>query len=215
MHHRIDVEVAPKETPSDFLARCDRKDRLYEMFHFERGRPGVWPAHLQPIGFGDHEVESFEDWWLRHQDELSHLPPELCEQWIYKHWFQSSFAFLPLNTLTCETIEMTAAEILTQVHRELAVNLDPEFDLRVLGEPRMGRVHPTGAAFAELNTWDYPIVVLRTPSGFRGFDIEDAAIRLVLVEGHQRHRYLNALNHFGNAPNGPHKLLAISSPLVR
>lgn len=174
----------------------------------------VWPNRLQPIGYGGHEVESFDDWWTRHQAELSHLPSQLCEQWIYKHWSQTSFDFLPIETLVCEEIEMTASDILRQVHRELAVELDPEHDLRVLGRERMGPIHPTGAAFAENNTWDYPIIVLRTPSGFRGFDVEDPSIRLVLVEGHQRHKYLNALHHFGNAPVGPHKLFAVSSPAV-
>jgi hypothetical protein len=39
-------------------------------------------------------------------------------------------------------------------------------------------------------------------------------VRYVIVEGHQRHRYLNALHELGMPPAGPHEVIVISSPIV-
>jgi hypothetical protein len=139
----------------------------------------------------------------------------LCEQWIYKYWCRAQFSFLPLETLTCEDIEMTASEILEQVHREFGVTPTPDHDRNLFENRKLfGGLHPTAQAFADLNTWDYPIVLLKTPHGIKSYNVEQPHTRLVLVEGHQRHRYLYALNHFDDAPPGPHKVYVLSSPIT-
>lgn len=184
------------------------------MFDFTQELAAVWPERLAPVGEGTFDKEPFGDWWQRNYDELKHLQPELCEQWVYRHWKNSSFTFIPLDSLRCEELKMSTDEVLQRVHRELAGPLSPEFDRRVFEEPPLGGLHPTAQAFAELGTWDYPIVTLRTPNGFAGYTVQKHDIELVLVEGHQRHRYLSALQHFGDSPAGPHRVFAVSSPVV-
>lgn len=34
----------------------------------------VWPEHLKPTGYGEFQVESFETWLGKHQEELEHMP---------------------------------------------------------------------------------------------------------------------------------------------
>ena len=56
--------------------------------------------------------------------------------------------------------------------------------------------HPTARAL-DLGAWDYPIIVLETPSGIRNRREDLPDVRLMLVEGHQRHRYLAARHRLG------------------
>ena len=184
------------------------------MFAILPERPPIWPDHLKPEGEGGHDKEPFETWWERHQFELGHLPSELCEQWVYRHWHNSRFAFLPLGTLSCQETALPAASIIEDVHREYGVESNPEHDRKLFERGPFGEPHPTARAFMERGTWDFPIVALRTPTGFQGFKSASENTRLVLIEGHQRHRYLCALTHYGEAPKGPHRVFIIRSPMV-
>jgi hypothetical protein len=71
-------------------------------FDLDLAREPVWPIELRPIGEETAHKEPFRDWWQRHSYRLSHLPPDLAEQWIHRHWLNSPFAFLPLDDLLCE-----------------------------------------------------------------------------------------------------------------
>lgn len=55
------------------------------------------------------------------------------------------------------------------------------------------------------------MVLLSTPNGIVVGGQVLPQVRLVIVEGHQRHRYLNALHALGMAPSGPHEVLILSS----
>ncbi|MBI1236318.1 MAG: hypothetical protein GC188_06500 [Alphaproteobacteria bacterium] len=187
---------------------------IEDLFDFREFRDSVWPAHLVPVGEGEIEKEPFETWWLRNNAELANLASGICEQWIYRHWSHTQFNFLPLDSLRFEQIELSTDEILQSVHRELGCSLHPEFDRQVFERPIGGIPLQTARAFIETATWDFPIITLKTPNGFIGHQIASSEIKMVLVEGHQRHRYLNALHHFGDAPEGPHRVFSLSSPVV-
>jgi hypothetical protein len=148
--------------------------------------------------FGD--KEPFTTWWARNEDQVGHLHPQLAEQWVYRHWADTEFSFLPLDSLTWELHEMAGAEILLRIRREIAKRLDPEFDYEQLqGLGGFGKAQT--AEELDEGTWAYPIVALSTPTGWVTRDlmhphglIELPNERLMLLEGHQRHRYLNALH---------------------
>ncbi|MCY1083745.1 hypothetical protein [Archangium lansingense] len=72
--------------------------------------------------------------------------------------------------------------------------------------------HPTVAALLR-GTWDYPIVVLETPSGIRRREGPARGDRFLLIEGHQRTRYLNVLAHRG-VRTGPHQVFVLQSPIT-
>lgn len=108
---------------------------------------------------------------------------------------------------------MDGSEILSSVKRELAQQLDPEFDYESF-QGRYGDDKLQTAKALDTGTWDYPIVALSTPSGWRSLKGEFPSERLMLIEGHQRHRYLNALHYLNKAPNGPHDVFIVSSPMA-
>lgn len=186
------------------------------MFDLAPQRQCAWSEQLRAKGHDTSNKESFEDWRNRNSERLFGLPDLLCEQWIYRYWCRAQFSFLALDTLTCEETRMSTTEILDQIHREYGVTPDPARDIHVF-ENRIHEsgLHPTARAFANLNTWDYPIVVLRTPHGIKNRRMENDQIKLVLVEGHQRHRYLMALSHAQRAPEGPHSVYILESPIVK
>ncbi len=182
--------------------------------------PRVWPKHLQPLHDDSFHKEAFANWWERNQGEIGHLHPLLAEQWIYRHWRYTEFAFLPLGSLEWDLLEMTGNEILEKVRREISKQLDPDFDYEQFqGGDGWGKTET--ARDLDRGTWTYPIIALSTPSGWITQNAEhphDAVEltdeRLMLLEGHQRHRYLNALHHRGTPPAGPHQVFVVRSPVV-
>lgn len=173
----------------------------------------AWPERLNPWRGDANEQEPFPEWWERNRQDLHHLPAELCEQWIHRHWEYSPFAFLPLDTLTWEPRTFDGEELLASIHRACGGDLHPQFDYDTFQRRGGDDRHATAIAL-DSGTWDYPMVLLSTPNGIRSFRRELPAVRLVLVEGHQRHRYLNALHALGKPPCGPHQVYVLRSPLA-
>ena len=184
-------------------------------FDLDHVGPPAWPERLKPVGEGDgtFNKQTFSDWWQSHGAELSHLPADLCEQWIHRHWMHSPFTFLPLDTLEYRRLTWSGEEVLSRAYRAWGGELHPQFDYETFqrrgGEDR----HQTARAIDD-GTWDFPMVLLSTPNGVIDGGEERPQVRYVIVEGHQRHRYLNALHELGKAPAGPHEVLVISSPVV-
>jgi hypothetical protein len=184
------------------------------MFDFSQNLEAVWPIKLCPIGHDTWRKEKFNVWWERNYSQLSHLPAKLCEQWVFRHWYNSPFSFVPLDTLSCDLVELNVEDIIESIHRETGGSLNPEFDRSVFEKPRTGGTTPTAEAFKNNGTWDYPIIVLTTPNGLKGSKTLYPDARKLLVEGHQRHRYLNTLHYFEDAPHGPHSVFLLSSPVT-
>lgn len=183
------------------------------MLDFRRSRPSVWPEHLKPEGEGSIHKESFEPWWARHAPELAHIHPQLAEQWIHRHWGDTEFDFLPLETLAWELVTLSGEEILASVTREVARNLDPEFDYEQF-QGMQGFPKAQTAIELDEGSWRLPIVTLSTPSGWLARRGPLPGERLMLLEGHQRHRYLNALHALAMPPKGPHQMFIVQSPVV-
>lgn len=190
------------------------------MLDLRKVGPRVWRQHTQPIDDDTFHKEPFEHWWKRNIDEVGHLHPQLAEQWVYRHWRYTDFAFLPLETLEWEIVQMEGEEILERVRREISKQLDPEFDYEQF-QGQVGSDKTETARDLDSGTWTYPIVALWTPTGWVTRSSEHphdpvalADERLMLLEGHQRHRYLNALHHRGTPPAGPHQVFVVRSPAV-
>lgn len=176
----------------------------------------AWASDLRPIGEGTAEKESFESWWERCRSRLSHLPTDLAEQWVYRHWLHSPFAFLPLNTLRWERRTWDGATLLGSIFRAWGGGrdvLDPEFDYDAF-QGQGGNDRLATARALDSGTWDYPMILLSTPNGVVDLGMPYPDVRLVIVEGHQRHRYLNALHALGRPPVGPHETIMLHSPLI-
>lgn len=184
-------------------------------FDLDHVGPAAWPEHLKPRGEGDgtFNKQSFENWWQCHSAELAHLPPDLLEQWVHRHWMHSPFTFLPLDTLKCQRQSWSGEEVLGRVHRAWGGELHPQSDYDTF-QRQGGDTRLRTARSLDGGTWDFPMVVLSTPNGVIDGGELRAGVRFVILEGHQRHRYLNALHYLGRPPAGPHEVLVISSPIV-
>lgn len=184
------------------------------MFNFAKGYPRAWPDDLKPLGFETENQESFDDWWERHSERLANLHPLICEQWVYRHFPTSLGDFLPLEDLKWRRENIPAGELLASVYPEFSKKYDPEFDYEQLHGDLAFPKSSTAEAL-DTGTWDYPIIVLHTPKGIISSKGVMPEIRLVLIEGHQRYRYLNALYALGKKLNETHELfiLELTAPI--
>jgi len=173
----------------------------------------TWPPELAPLGEDSARKESFDSWWERNDAVLAHLPPDLAEQWIHRHWLHSPFRFLPLEKLTWERRIWDGESLLSAVYRAWGGPLSPQFDYKTFQRGGGSDRLPTAVAL-DGGTWDFPMVLLATPSGVIDLGVAHPDARLVIVEGHQRHRYLNALHALDRAPAGPHETIILHSPLI-
>ena len=170
----------------------------------------VWPKELMPIGIDGLTKESYEDWRTLVGDEIHHLHPEISEQWIYRHWTQSPLSFLAIPDLEWREEIWTPDQFLAEVRTWRGNEpLNPEFDYGVFHQ--FG-THPTAEAL-DNGAWDYAPIVLSTPEGFIDTIGEKVDARYLLVEGHQRRRYLNALVTRG-AKLPPQRVFVLSIPIV-
>jgi len=186
---------------------------MSEAFDLNIEREPAWSEKLRPHGEGSFEKEDFATWWNRNEQQLSHLPPDLCEQWVFRHWHYSPFAFLPLESLSYERKVWDGVTLLGSVYRAWGGKLDAQFDYETF-QRGGGEDRQQTAKAIDSGTWDYPMVLLATPHGIKEGGEYLSPVHHVIVEGHQRHRYMNALHARGIPPSGPHETIVITSPLV-
>jgi hypothetical protein len=170
----------------------------------------VWSGELKPVSEGELGKEPFNTWWTRHRGRLRNLHPEIAEQWIYRHWTYSHFSFLPLERLTWREEVWDSDKILSVVVRYGHDGCDyaPDFDYCTFRR-RGGADRLQTARALDAGTWDFAIVVLEAPDGFLDARRPLPDARYVLIEGHQRMRYLNALRTRNWRPLGPHRVFVL------
>lgn len=166
----------------------------------------IWLDNLKPRG-EDSEKESFEDWWKRNKSSLGHLHPQIAEQWPYRHWDHTSYRFIDLAELTWTKEIWPTQKIIDEVFI-WGWTLDPDHDYESFN--RFGETQ-TSKPMNATGTWDYPIIILKTPDGVHDGQEEKPEVRYLLIEGHSRFRYLNALLHRKGAAE-EHAVFVIESP---
>jgi hypothetical protein len=182
-------------------------------FKFCGDREIAWSHELMPRNYDSWDRETFASWRERNVAEVGHLPDRLSEQWVYRHWCHSPFKFLPLADLAFTSEAWSGDKILSNAFRLYGGELNAQFDYQTFQRKGGDDRHATAKALDQ-GTWDYPMILLSTPHGIIDFDTMHLGVRYVIVEGHQRHRYLNALHVLGKPPQGPHEVMIISSPMI-
>ncbi|SOR30299.1 protein of unknown function [Methylorubrum extorquens] len=168
-------------------------------------RSGVgFPEELTPFGDDGFDREPFSEWWTRHGSRFPNLDPRVVEQWIFRHNTLSEFCGLDFFSLKSRLEVWGTERILREIFCE--DGLDAESDYRVFN---INRPSATARPFAANGTWDYPIVVLETPNGFYDHRARHPDVRYLLIEGHKRRRYLNAMLARGEA-NAEHEIFILS-----
>lgn len=173
----------------------------------------AWPDELQPFRPNEYDKEPFQSWWNRCHTRLVHLPQAVCEQWIYRHWEETGYSFLPLEYLSCQLDQWETDRILASIgiwdeglitdegHKYCSAAWDYEVVREKGGEPL--------ETMEKAGTWNIPIIVLHSESGFDTFRGPRPDIHYWLIEGHKRIRCLNALVHYGNLADN-HQLYILS-----
>ena len=162
-----------------------------------------WPDTLRPIGEGDFEKEAFDEWWARNGSEFVNLHPQIVEQWVYRHWTYAHFKFLELRRLTWSEKQMSTVDFLNNVHLEYGGPADPDHDFRVFSSAFTGKKTATAENWED-GSWTIPPVVLSTPEGIISHEGRLPDVRMVIIEGSLRYRWLNAL-HAKGEKTGPHR----------
>lgn len=155
-----------------------------------------WDEKFEPLGFGTLNVENFPDWEERVGNQIGNLCPEIRQQWVHRHWTYSPLSFLPLESLSWREERWAPQRFIAEVKSWRGDEaLNPEHDFKVFANPG-GRKRPTAEALDQ-GEWDFAPPVLSTPGGFIDTLGNHVQAEYLLVEGHQRRRYLNALTERG------------------
>lgn len=169
-----------------------------------------FPPELTPVGEHTWEKEPFADWWGRCGPALSNLHALIAEQWIYRHFSYTSFSSLALNRLIWRLERWSAETIISGVLMP-GNDLYPQYDFEVFA----GRDQTdTGTPFLNSGTWDYPIITLCSSSGFATWEGDFPSARLLLIEGHQRMRMLNAMHALQKPLQTTHEVFVLELPDV-
>ncbi len=170
-----------------------------------QGRPSVWDAFLAPQG-GEDNKEPFKDWWGRNSRNLDYLHPQIAEQWIYRHWGMTHYAFLSLDNLQWRKESWPTGRILQELIKKNEALLPNEFEAESFQfqpwEPQLS-IYSKG-------TWDYPILVLESETGFAFGQQLIPDVYYWLIEGHRRFRCLNLVVQQGIACADEHEVFVIS-----
>lgn len=166
--------------------------------------PSTWCELLKPRGEGEGCKEEFGPWWSRNEKYLSNLDPLVAEQWIYRHWTGTPYRCIPLSPLTCKRERWSTDKILSKVGNQRKKYWDVQFDYTQLNS----HSNEPARSMNETGTWNYPIVILKTPNGVQSNEGVFRNVFYWLIEGHQRMRYLNAAQHF-RALNSEHEVFVL------
>ncbi|GLK81832.1 hypothetical protein [Methylopila turkensis] len=148
----------------------------------------IWPLSLKPQRYDTLHPEPADEWYERNRNAIGHLHPLIAGQWVHRHWHHSPYCSFPLDGLSW-TIEEWPNERLLNVHCPRCM-FDAAFDFETFNSYPD---NPTSEPMNRTGTWKIPIVILNTPAGVIDAQGPDPRSRHLLVEGHQRLRYLNAL----------------------
>lgn len=113
-------------------------------------------------GYGDFEVESFNDYYARWPDHLSSIPRSVVEDWVYRHWqdFKNHWAAMQPHQWGFERASFSNSEILSIDHIGTWISeLDAEGVEYVTGKPR-SRTKLAQHMLAN-GTFPVPIIVAR------------------------------------------------------
>ena len=139
----------------------------------------AWSPQLRPSGEGTFDKETFDQWWRKAKPFIPHLHPQIAEQWIYKHWTNSPYCYLPLQNLDwrCEKWKTDAIFRDIFVRPSFGPN-QPESDFKFFADRNYSGREPW-KTIRSTGSWNYPIVVILTPDGLRSEGV--ASFRALLL----------------------------------
>ena len=165
-------------------------------------KPSNWTIYPPVIGYGEEDVETFDDYFARWPANLSSIPKDVIRDWIYRHWgeFNHHWSHLHPHTWSYELEQFSNDEILSIDHiSNWMANLDAEGIEYVSDTPRS----KTDLAQYMLNNGTFPIPILVAKNAGHviyphggGEHMKDP---LQLIEGHSRLACIRGMIHSNHA----------------
>ena len=170
----------------------------------------AWSPQLRPSGEGTFDKETFDQWWRKAKPFIPHLHPQIAEQWIYKHWTNSPYCYLPLQNLDWRCEEWKTDAIFRDIFVRPSFGPNqPESDFKFFTDGNYSGREPW-KTIRSTGSWNYPIVVILTPDGLRSEGVHHS-VPYCLIEGHQRQRFLQAWHQHGSSPAAERHLVFVLS----
>lgn len=155
----------------------------------------MWPRSIAPrIGVNELDKEPFLEWYARVQRHIPHVPANIAEHWIHRHWGHSPYEFLPLSRLQFER-QTWPLELVREI--AFGSRWTMGSDVTRLDLPMIART-PLAQMMIAAGTWPEPVIVLDNVSGSLD-DLQKPMGRWHLLEGHLRLTYMRCLDHKGSA----------------
>lgn len=165
---------------------------------------------LRPHRWGSAHVEPFEDYLPRAQPLLPIFPPEVLEDWVYRHFQDAidAWGWLGFSRLSFVRDTWPAAEILENV-RATRQHLIDGWAWSLINNAGFRRTW-LGRQMIETGTWPVAPIVLSNANRLFGPSGE-LLHRFHLMEGHHRLAYLHALvQHPEWQPRSEHDLWLVT-----
>jgi len=146
------------------------------------------------IGYGDWNVESFDDYFARWPEELSNFPRDVVENWVHRHWqdFSMHWGDWPLGEFRFQLESMSNEDIMEIDHvGDWLSTLDYWGDELFRNALRQSTF--LAKFMLEHGTTPAPIIVCKNTEGVEHPGTGQMKA-LQLIEGHMRLAYLRGLN---------------------
>jgi hypothetical protein len=150
----------------------------------------MWPAKIAPkVGASDFDKESFVDWYRRIKPLIPHVPENVAEHWLHRHWGYSPYESLPLARLRF-SLQTWPLERFHRVEYGSTWKISPN-NCNRLYEPEIRSTRLAQLMLAT-GTWPAPVIILDNHDG----SLKHRGRRMApwqLIEGHLRLWYLRCL----------------------
>ena len=149
-----------------------------------------YPEALSPLD--DDEVKApFAEWWPRVRDRFPHVPENVAEHWLHRHWNNSPYGYLPSSGYRFELETWPSGRLLEIRSKQEDFALDHRVEREFgayLSDP--GNWLGTGPHWLADNMREHlrfpvPIIVLDNRDSHIPAD-KSLPSALVLIEGHRR-----------------------------
>ncbi len=156
-----------------------------------------YPKRLSPLNqAGDlEEKEPFVPWWERVNAYLPNVPKNVARQWLWRHWGQSDFGWLPTHNVHFQLLEYSPTQI-----AEVKFWRRTEDELLGYGRHMLNLANRPGRFPLSLNRiiarthrWPAPPIIWDRNKSHPAEPWDDLEEGHNLVEGHKRMEMAKAL----------------------
>lgn len=166
--------------PCNFTAAYNRKGRK-DMDDY--------PPHLSPFpNLESANREQFQTWWTRVRSNFPMMPKNVARQWLWRHWKESEFGYLPSADSRFSLQKWTTDDLLSMKIRGAKPGEYVEWGQHLLQRRNWPADFRYGlpGIMKRRGVWPCPIIALVHDGRFSESGIRGLPTGNVLIEGNRR-----------------------------